>query len=90
MMEWMWNAFSARIGWALGELAIVLAVIAIVIAVAAVRHVHTLWQQSRCDHARLKSAGVADTEQRCAKCDKFVCYTWDLTKYLAAKQETSS
>ena len=81
-MEWMWAAFWAWLGW--NVLAPVLACLALLIIVGLLQ-VPRLVRQSRCSHPRLHQAGTAGTQQHCSECGKFVCYTWDLQKHLAAK-----
>jgi ABC-type uncharacterized transport system permease subunit len=67
-MEWLYNAFAARIGWTLGEVAMALGVIAIVAAVYAAFAVPRLIRQSRCAHTRFFETGACDAV--CRDCGK--------------------
>jgi hypothetical protein len=76
-MDWIWNAALAWLGWNI--VAPTLFLVAL-LALVALAQVPRIIRQSRCAHPRLYQTGVAGTEQHCAECRKFVCYTWDLPK----------
>jgi hypothetical protein len=77
-MEWLINAFWAKIGWAAGEVAIGF-MIAIVIAVSALLiNIPRFWRQSRCKHLHYFETSKCDAICRdCRKNLGFIGYVRD-------------
>ena len=71
-MTWLWDAMWARIGWALGEVAIVVTLLVAFIAVAVIAELVVRFWQSRCARTRTIRTGVAQSETRCAQCRKLM------------------
>jgi len=51
-MHWMWDAMWARIGWALGELALLVAILVVAFVGVLLWAAYVGWKQSRCQHAK--------------------------------------
>lgn len=73
----IWNALEARLGWWLGEVVIVLVIIAPFAAALAVSAIKRRVKQSRCAHPSEYQSGPGGTDRRCSKCSKFLGYVWD-------------
>ena len=67
-MDWLWNAMSARIGWALGETILFAMIAAIVLIVVALLSLPRMWRQARCKHLRFYETGACDAI--CRDCGK--------------------
>lgn len=67
-MNWIVDAFWARIGWALGEIAIFVAVIGVVAVLALLISIPKTLRQYRCKHIRYYETGSCDAI--CDDCGK--------------------
>lgn len=67
-MTWLIDAFWARIGWILGEIAFVLVAIALALAVIALCSLPRLFRQNRCQHLRFQETMACDAI--CLDCGK--------------------
>lgn len=75
-MDWLINAFWARIGWALGEVALAVGIIFAIGIVALIFSAPRLWRQSRCKHLHFHETGKCDAI--CSDCGKNLGFigTW--------------
>lgn len=67
-MEWLANAFWAKIGWFLGELALAVAVVVTVVVLAALVQIPRMIRQARCRHLHYFETGKCDAI--CSDCHK--------------------
>lgn len=66
-MEWMWNALWARIGWAVGELALLVGVVALFVVGALLWQMRVSIKQRRCAHVNMRQMPSSPLF-RCATC----------------------
>lgn len=88
-MGWMWNAMWARIGWALGDLAVGAVVLAVVFIPFVVVGIKQARRQSRCSHDRFYETGACDAI--CSNCGRnlgFIGAWRDKQKQVAAASST--
>lgn len=71
-MHWMWDAMWARIGWALGELALAVAVIVALLVAGVAWSIVVSIRQKRCLHVDTRQM-PSSPAHRCINCGKI---TW--------------
>lgn len=85
-MEWLVNAFWAKIGWALGELALAASIMLAVVFVLAFANLPRLIRQTRCKHTRFHETGKCDAI--CTDCGKNLGFIGAWRAKLAALSRT--
>lgn len=83
-MNWLIDAFWARIGWALGEAALGLAVVAAFVILVAAISAPRLLRQSRCKHVHFRETGSCDAV--CNDCGKNLGFIGSWRDRLASPQ----